>query len=123
MPKEARRRHQIPWNWITEVVRGYVHEGNQTLGPLQKQPLLLSAEPSHLPLKCTFEKVRYGCTHLFWLGFFFWFWFYKTGSHFVALAVWYSLCSQAGLKLTDPPASASRVLGLKGYADVLYLSI
>jgi hypothetical protein len=53
----------------------------------------------------------------FFFFFWFWFWFFQdrvslyspgcTGTHFV---------DQAGLELRNPPASASRVLGLKACA-------
>jgi hypothetical protein len=56
--------------------------------------------------------------------FFFFFWFFKTGFLCIVLAV---LCpgtyfvDQAGLELRNPPASASRVLGLKACATTARL--
>jgi hypothetical protein len=62
-------------------------------------------------------------THTFYnlllFFFFFFFWFFKTGFLCIALAVLElttHLVDQAGLELRNPPASASRVLGLKACA-------
>jgi hypothetical protein len=55
--------------------------------------------------------------HLFLLLIFFFFWFFETGFLCIALAVLeLTLVDQAGLELRNPPASASRVLGLKASA-------
>jgi hypothetical protein len=45
--------------------------------------------------------------------FFFFFWFFETGFLCVAQAALEFTVDQAGLELRNPPASASRVLGLK----------
>jgi hypothetical protein len=54
------------------------------------------------------------CFVLFWFGFFF-----ETGFFSIALAVLeLNFVDQAGLELRNPPASASRVLGLKACATM-----
>jgi hypothetical protein len=53
----------------------------------------------------------------FFFLFFFFFWFFETGFLCVALAVLeLNSVEYAGLKLINPPASASQVLGLKACA-------
>ena len=72
-------------------------------GPLEEQSMLWVISPAP-------EQVFF----FFFLSFF---WFFKTGFLYVALAV----LDQAGLELRNPPASASQVLGLKACTTIARL--
>jgi hypothetical protein len=59
----------------------------------------------------------------FYFFYFFYFWFFETGFLCIALAVLeLTFVDQAGLELRSPPASASRVLGLKACATTSSIS-
>jgi hypothetical protein len=58
---------------------------------------------------------------LFWFGFFVLFCFFETGSLYSPGCPGTHFVDQAGLKLRNPPASASQVLGLKACATIAQL--
>jgi hypothetical protein len=97
------RRHCIPWNCSYRLLGTISGAGNQS----RKCTLLLN----HLSIPLHF---------IFFFFFFFWFFWdrvslYSSGyprTHFV---------DQAGLELRNPPASASRVLALHFFKNIIYI--
>ena len=47
---EVSREHQIPWTWITDGCESPCGCWDLNPGPLEEQPVLLTAEPSLQPL-------------------------------------------------------------------------
>jgi hypothetical protein len=68
------------------------------------------------------NEARAGLKLTIW-GFFFFFGFSRQGFSVQPWLSWNSLCRPAGLELRNPPASASRVLGLKMCATTPGLDI
>jgi hypothetical protein len=84
----------------------YIEKGNMSLQFYRKD-----GHSSFCQVFCMVFLVFFGFFGFF--GFFWFFWFFETGFFCVALAVLELNLDQAGLELRNPPASASRVLGLK----------
>lgn len=57
---QARRGHQMPWNWSSRRLWAVVRCWEPNLGPLEEQPVPLIAEPSFQPQSLTFKSMYGG---------------------------------------------------------------